>query len=341
MSIKQFPGGIVTKNPTAPSQGIASGIWTLDQAMQFKKQGLWPPLVPGAPTIGTATQTGSTTATVVFTAPVGNGGSVITSYTATSSPSGGTGTLSQAGSGTITVTGLTEGTSYTFTVTATNAIGTSAASAASNSITTPIAPPGVIGSAYQGGFYAGQIGVSGVATHYIVVGPLASAQNTSIKYKDANTAVAGADSVIDGPQNTADMVADGNATVYPAAHFCNDLVIGGYSDWYMPAKNELEICYFNLKPTTTNNNTGSGINPNAVPARASNYPMFGPPTQTAGVGFAGAGAEAFSAGATYYWSSSEFSAVIAWAQTFLDGTQDNGSGKTNNLRVRAIRRVPV
>ena len=34
--------------------------------------------VPGAPTIGTATQTGATTATVAYTAPANNGGSVIT-----------------------------------------------------------------------------------------------------------------------------------------------------------------------------------------------------------------------------------------------------------------------
>ncbi len=90
--------------------------------------------VPGAPTIGTATISG-TTATVPFTAPTDNGGSTITSYTAVSSPGSITGTLSQAGSGNITVSGLTGGTSYTFTVYATNAFGNGQSSSQSNSVT--------------------------------------------------------------------------------------------------------------------------------------------------------------------------------------------------------------
>ncbi len=92
-----------------------------------------PATIPDAPTIGTAVAADAQ-ATVLFTAPSSDGGSAITSYTATSSPGGITGTLSQAGSGNITVTGLTNGTAYTFTVTATNAIGTSLASAVSNSV---------------------------------------------------------------------------------------------------------------------------------------------------------------------------------------------------------------
>jgi outer membrane protein OmpA-like peptidoglycan-associated protein len=92
--------------------------------------------VPNAPTIGTATATGSTTATVTYTAPASDGGATITSYTATSSPGSITGSLSQAGSGTISVTGLSAGTTYTFTVVATNSVGNSSPSAASNSITT-------------------------------------------------------------------------------------------------------------------------------------------------------------------------------------------------------------
>lgn len=89
--------------------------------------------VPTAPTIGTAVQAGSVVS-VPFTASASNGGAAITSYTATSNPGGITGTIYQAGSGTISVSGLSGGTSYTFTVTATNAVGTGPASAASNSV---------------------------------------------------------------------------------------------------------------------------------------------------------------------------------------------------------------
>jgi len=91
---------------------------------------------PDAPTIGTATATGQTTASVTFTAPSNNGGYPITSYTAISSPGNITATISQAGSGTINLTGLNSNTNYTFVVYATSAIGNSTNSSASNQITT-------------------------------------------------------------------------------------------------------------------------------------------------------------------------------------------------------------
>jgi hypothetical protein len=89
--------------------------------------------VPQAPTIGTATG-GNASATVTYTANA-TGGKAVSTFTATSSP----GSLTGTGTSPITVSGLTNGTAYTFTVTATNANGTSTASAASNSVT-PIAP---------------------------------------------------------------------------------------------------------------------------------------------------------------------------------------------------------
>jgi hypothetical protein len=102
--------------------------------------------VPGAPTGVTATP-GNGEATVMFSAPVSNGGSAILHYTVTSSPA----TTPVVGSGSpIVVTGLTNGTSYTFTVTATNGAGTGAASTASNAVT-PTASSGGGGGGGGGG----------------------------------------------------------------------------------------------------------------------------------------------------------------------------------------------
>lgn len=89
--------------------------------------------VPLEPTEVTAAVTaGSTEASVSFKLPGSNGVSTITGYTVTSNPGG----ITARGVGSpITVTGLTYGTAYEFTVTATNQIGTGKASEPSNSVT--------------------------------------------------------------------------------------------------------------------------------------------------------------------------------------------------------------
>jgi hypothetical protein len=197
-----------------------------------------------------------------------------------------------------------------------------------------VGPP-VIGAALGGGFFAGQISTAGngIADYNLVVGPVSSAQNASVQWKTTNTTTAGTTSVIDGPTNSTNM----NNASHPAAQFCEGLTIGGFSDWYMPAKNELEVCYYNLKPTTANNTTGSGINANAVPARASNY-TIGTPAQTTAAAFKDTGAEDFATG--FYWSSTQNSATTGSGQFFSDGTQ-YVYAKTASYSVRAIRRIAV
>ncbi|TFB75478.1 hypothetical protein E3O06_05130 [Cryobacterium glaciale] len=101
-----------------------------------------PTTAPGAPTIGTATA-GNTSATVNWTRPAG----VVDSFTVTASTGGvvvRTIPLVSGTAGSAVISGLANGTPYTFTVTAVNIIGPSLPSAASNTVTpaVPVTVPG-------------------------------------------------------------------------------------------------------------------------------------------------------------------------------------------------------
>ncbi len=98
---------------------------------------------PDAPTIGIATMLSPTSASITFSAPSNNNGDTITAYTAISTPDSRTATITQSGSGTITVTGLSPDTSYVFRVYATNSYGNSSLSSPSASITTTRSPTSI------------------------------------------------------------------------------------------------------------------------------------------------------------------------------------------------------
>src|SRR5579884_765264 len=92
-----------------------------------------PPTTPGTPT-GVSAVPGSGTATISWTAPVSTGGMPITGYTVSCSPSCTPVTVGSSSTA-VAISGLTNGTSYTFTVVANNFVGSS--SGATSSAVTP------------------------------------------------------------------------------------------------------------------------------------------------------------------------------------------------------------
>jgi hypothetical protein len=217
-----------------------------------------------------------------------------------------------------------------------------------SSITLP-----AIGDAFEGGFYAGLIShtANGVATHALIVAPRATGATgtgytltSNLQQKTVNSSTSNTDSPFDGAANTAAMVTAGIAS-HPAANFCVGLSIGGFSDWYLPARFELDIAYENLKPDTTANNTLWGINDYSVPKRTANR-TSGDPARTSVLAFRTGGAEAFEA--TEHWQSQEDPASggsQAWAVRFSFGDHTNDFGNTSSKslfrRVRAFRKIAL
>jgi hypothetical protein len=260
--------------------------------------------LPDAPTIETVVA-GNAQATVPFTAPSSDGGSAITSYTAISSPGGITGTISQSGSGSITVTGLTNGTAYTFSVTATNAIGTSPASDASSSIT-PVSP---VGDFYQGGvifylFEAGDTGYVAGETHGLIAA--VADQSSGIRWYKGSYSATGAiaTAIGTGSANTdAIITVQGATETSYAAGLARAYTGGGYTDWFLPSKDELIKMY--LKK--------GDINTTALANGGSNFATV------------------------YYWSSTEAGRYDAWIKFFSNANSQGFGDKSFTYNVRVIR----
>lgn len=149
------PGGLTVSGAASPVlvNGLANGTAYSFTVAAINSAGtgvpslasapVTPSTVPGAPTAVSAVA-GNAQASVSFAAPADTGGSAITGYTVTANPGGATAT---GAASPIVVNGLTNGTAYTFTVSARNANGSGAASqpaTAATPLAVPGAPTGVV-----------------------------------------------------------------------------------------------------------------------------------------------------------------------------------------------------
>jgi len=156
----------------------------------------------------------------------------------------------------------------------------------------------VIGKTWQGGiiFY-----IDGTGEHGLVAAP--TDQSSGIQWSNGSAIATGitGTAVGTGLANTNKIIKMQGAGSY-AAKLCANLVIGQYSDWYLPSKDELNLMYYNIGPGAAAPLTNIGdfdIN-------------------------------------NLYWSSSEFREGDAWYHNFVNG-QIGGTNKDQAWGVRAVR----
>ena len=130
----------------------------------------------------------------------------------------------------------------------------------------------ILGQSYAGGIYAGTI-TTDVESYYLILSP-----------KDH------CDSV----------------NWYDALECCDDLNINGYTDWYLPNKEELNVLYHNKEELNV-------LYHNIKSEFVENF----------------------------YWSSTEYSSINAWVQVFFNGYQIYYSKSDASYYCRAVRRVII
>ena len=191
----------------------------------------------------------------------------------------------------------------------------------------------LLGTSMGGGFYAGRIRIED-QVFALIVAPRALGEVSNMKWIARNKSVPEAMSYFDGLANTKAMADAGSKL----AKWAQDLRIGDADDWYLPAQDELEILYRNLKPSTRENYcwARSGINLSAIEPAHPYTPAL--PVQTLADAFQTGADEAFAE--NWYWSSTQHASVsdYAWSQSFDNGHQYN-LYKSSELRARAVRRL--
>ena len=210
------------------------------------------------------------------------------------------------GSFTASITGLVRGTTYYLRAYATNNEGTGYSAQVIFSTSNP-----QIGQAYLGGILAyilapGDPGYDANVFHGLIAAPsdqVCAASRAGCPYP-AEISGASGTAIGTGNQNTIEIINSCGQADIPA-RLCADLVVGGYSDWYLPSKDELDKLFINRLAIGGFNTSG------------------------------------MSGGSGWYWSSSIIQNYDAWGKYFVSGSNQGQSYNYVSMyapnSVRAIR----
>lgn len=201
-----------------------------------------------------------------------------------------------------------------------------------------------IGDFFRGGYYAGMIRRLYEDRWGVLVSPKSSGEFYASYSSDNGVRSSQTHTVVDGELST---------QYHRTPGISSPLEINGYRDWYVPARDELELCYRNFKPTTTSNRTNNtdsyrrdifidrthpnqgnevqdltgdfhGINRHSWP-RGASYTSNNP-SQTSLTAFQSNGDHCFSHTGDYWTSSNDISSgqiytSVVYRQSFNDGYQ--------------------